>query len=174
MLTKKQALLIVYLIILAWFIILIVYPFLHESGHLLSAIICGGKAHGMRLGFLQASVSFSGDFNNFQLAIVHISGAILPYVIWLVFIISIPKNVHFILEGFKILFSGIVIGSMLPWIIIPILFELNKAPAGDDVTKFMGSVNTNGFLISSIFLAVIAFSIILFIKKLGNIKDIFK
>lgn len=174
MLTKKKVVFVVYLVLFAYLMTIIIYPFLHESGHLITATICGGKTNGIKLGFLQASAYFSGDFTNSQLFLIHISGAVFPLLIWLIYIISIPKNVYFALEGFKIVFSGTVIGSMLAWVVIPILFELNKAPAEDDVVKFMRLVNINGFLVSSIFLIITVFSVILFIKKLGNIKDILK
>lgn len=173
-LAKKKVLFVVYMFFLAFLIILLIYPFFHELGHLMSAKFFGGKINGMKLGFLQAKAFFQGTFNSFQSAIIHISGFALPFIIWLVFILIVPKKAHPLFESFKILFSGAVIGSMLAWIVIPILFEYKKAPIGEDVTKFMEEINVSGFWISGIFLIIFLFSIFLFMKKLGDIKDIFK
>lgn len=173
-LAKKKVLFIVHMIFLSCLIVLLIYPFFHELGHLMSAKFFGGRIYGMKLGFFQARAFFGGPFSSFQAAIIHISGFALPYIIWLVFILIVPKKAHPLFESFKILFSGAVIASMLPWIVIPILYEFNKAPVRDDVTKFMGKINVSGFWISGIFSIIFMLSVFLFMKKLGDIKDIFK
>jgi len=159
---------IIFKILLLW-IILIFYIILHEGGHLLMAFLFGGEITYFNINLINARMSYNGNFTMFQYSIIDLAGFGLPFLIWYVFISLIPLKVNnLIIKNIKV-YSGVVISTIIPWIIIPILQIFSKAPSGDDVTKFLIRSNLNNLLVSLIFLCLFLVSFYHWYKKSRHI-----
>lgn len=168
----KKLKLVVVLLCTASIFMLLVYPLLHESGHLLAAKVFGSKHSSIKLGIIQAWASFDGIFTQQQFSMIHIAGMVFTLLMWLIFIMLIPKESPWWFEPFKLVFSASVIGSLLVWVIVPVLYVYGKAPMGEDATKFTISTSWNGYAIGAVGLIVFVVSLILFIRK-NNFRKIF-
>ncbi len=119
------------------------YIFLHEGGHALTALLCGAKI--TQFSILEAYTGYNGGvFTPFSLSLFHIAGMLLPVFISIIYMFSYrikSKNVFY--RIFSFMFLIISVGSVLSWVIIPVLYLLNTAPQGDDVTNFLISSGLN-------------------------------
>ena len=70
---------------------------------------------------------------------INVSGALLPFLVWLVLIISSPKAVSPLVLWTRFIATTCTLCSLLAWVVIPILYLMNAAPAGDDVTAFLAN-----------------------------------
>ncbi|MFO7998839.1 MAG: M50 family metallopeptidase [Bacteroidales bacterium] len=144
--------------------LLYLYTFLHEGGHALVAMLYGGSIEKFALG-LDAHVRTSGAaFTPFGAALFQAAGAFLPLMI-LVIALAMYKNDHKSTHYhfFYGLFSLGIIGSMLAWIVIPVVALFSEPPAGDDVTKFLRTTGIHPLavtLVIAVLLAVILFWIV--------------
>ena len=77
-----------------------------------------------------------GELTQTQLALQAVSGASLPLLIWGIFMSLVPRNTSFIVGALKMISSITVINTLVPWIVIPVLFLYGNAPS-DDVTHFL-------------------------------------
>jgi len=129
---------------------MIVYSFLHELGHVLIGIIRGGKIAAFKIG-IGAYVSIIGaNYNSISLPLSNAFGVILPYLINVLIIPLYKNSMNIFIKIFIFFFTIAVSASLLPWIFIPFLYIKGKAPAGDDVTKFLDNSNISPWLLSSI------------------------
>jgi hypothetical protein len=115
------------------------YTVLHEGGHALAGLSFGGTVREIDVNFLNlgAHVNIGGSFSRIQQAVINVSGAALPFLVWLVLILALPKKGSPLVRWAKFIVSAGAICSLLAWVIIPILYIKNNAPAGDDVTRFL-------------------------------------
>lgn len=122
------------------------YTFLHEMGHAIIGILCGGKIEKIDLGF-NAHVSISNAaYNDFTLPLMNAGGVLLPLGMLSGLILIYKATVRHALYHFAYLFfSMFAVGSLLAWVIIPFL---SSPPLGDDVTNFLINSNIHPMLIS--------------------------
>ena len=165
--TTSSLLMRIFAALFAAFFVTFLYTFFHEGGHALVGIVCGGTLTGFNVNFfnLSAHVDLTGNFSAAQESIKSIAGALLPLVVWILFIGLAPKKANLMVELVKWVSSFGVAGSLLPWAIIPVLFKFGAAPAGDDVTAFLTHSHWNVYLVSTIFIAAIALVIGMFWMK---------
>ncbi len=154
-------------IIAGAFALLYVYTFLHEGGHALAGLLYGGSIEKFVLG-LNAHVRISGaDFTPFGAALFHVAGALLPLTT-LVIILGIynpgHKNTYY--HFFHGLFGFGIVGSLLAWIVIPVMAVFSEPPAGDDVTKFLQTTGIHPLMVTLASI-VLAASMLFWIIKLG-------
>lgn len=128
----------IFLLLFVGLFIVFIYTFLHESGHALVGLLSGGRITSFSVNFinLSAHVTVDGNLTPAQTIVMNLAGIFLPLLVWLVFILAVPKKANFALELVKFLGSIGFLGSLLPWIIFPLLFLAGKAP-GDDSTSFL-------------------------------------
>ncbi len=119
----------------------LVYTTLHEAGHALAGLAFGGRISEFDVNFfnLGAHVNIDGGFNRSQNAVINVSGAALPLLVWLVLILVLPKNDSPLVQWTKFITSAGTLCSLLAWVIIPFLYLKNTAPIGDDATKFIAN-----------------------------------
>ncbi|MFP4468469.1 MAG: M50 family metallopeptidase [Bacteroidales bacterium] len=141
-----------------------VYTFLHEGGHALVAMLYGGSIEKFVLG-LDAHVRTSGAaFTPFGAALFHAAGAFLPLMILVIALAMYKddhKSTHY--HFFYGLFSLGIIGSMLAWVVIPLVALFSEPPAGDDVTKFLRTTGIQPLAVTfviALLLAVMLFWIV--------------
>ncbi len=129
--------------------VILVYTFLHEVGHALAAWLAGGQVYTFNINFfnLGAQVSASHSAQIFS----SLAGMALPVLVWFGFILNAPRRGSPALEALKIVASAGVIGSMLAWVIIPLVYASGGAPVNDDVTRFLSLSGINPHLAAGVF-----------------------
>jgi len=152
------------------------YTILHEGGHALAGLAFGGRVEEFDVNFLNlgAHVRMTGGFSRFQNAVINVSGVGLPLLSWLVLMLLLPKQCSSPLQWTKFITSAGTLCSLLAWVIIPLLYLNNRAPAGDDVTKFIGN---SGLPPLSVAFTALAFFIggwMLFAQRFSGMKDVLR
>jgi len=113
-----------------------------------------------------------GNLTQSQLAVRAVAGAGLPLMIWTLFISLVPRKGSFILEVLKLLSSMQVVNTLLPWIALPILFVLGKAPS-DDVTNVLRYSQIPPLLLTFIALLLYLGGWTLFLSKINGLRNEF-
>ncbi len=133
--------------------VILVYTFLHEGGHALVAWLTGGTVYTFDINFfnLGAHVSTSPQVSRTAQIASSLAGMALPVLVWFGFILSAPRRGTPALEALKIVASAGVIGSMLAWVLIPLLYVGGGAPVNDDVTRFLSLSGVNPHLAAGLF-----------------------
>lgn len=146
------------------------YVLLHEGGHALAVIWFGGKLTVFELNFLTSSphISYTHNFSAIQRAIVAISGPLLPYVIFLIIVPLIKKITSPLWQVGLLAFSIGGMNSLLPAIVLPILFLVGKIGAGEDIGNFIYFSNLHPLLVSSFFLILFLFSL-WYLVRIGQV-----
>lgn len=153
---------------------MLIYPALHEFGHAVAAVIFGGRVHSIGITAFRAYARISGTFTPYERAVINVSGFAFPYILWFIFIITVPKECPPLVKGLKLYSSVSVIATTLPWIVIPFIYNMGKVPQTDDVTKFLRNSGASPAIVALVFLLIFTVSVVLFLKKIGNIKGIFE
>lgn len=159
---KKYALSVIISII----VYLFVYTFIHEMGHGLIGVFAGGHIDRLVLG-LNARVYISNaEYNRFSLPLMNIMGMLLPYFVFLVISVFYNKNNKYILyKVFHGIFVFGILGSMIPWVVIPIVSIFTIPPSGDDVTNFLNNSGLNPIIITIIGLLLFGLFLFVALKK---------
>jgi hypothetical protein len=163
----------VLLSLLVFLFVFFMYAFLHEAGHAIAGVLFGQSLTEFSVNFwnFNAHVGMTGGaLKQTQLAIRAVAGASLPLLIWAVFMTVVPRNATFILELLKLLSSMTVVNTLLPWIILPILFLFGKAPA-DDVTNFLLYSQITPIQLTVLALILYAAGWLLFLSKIAGLRN---
>ena len=108
------------------------YPFLHEFGHTIAAIVFGRQVCGFRL-FPIPSVMCEMDVTNkISIIVVGFSGMLLPYLLSL-----ISPRKHFWVWYLWLIISGICLLSFSVSIAGVILYATGSPMANEDITQIM-------------------------------------
>ena len=139
-----------------------IYIILHEGGHTLIAVLCGARI--TKFSILGAYMTYDGGtFTSITLSLFHIAGMLLPVLVSIVYMLTYRNKIKGMLYRiFSFISSLIPIGSILAWVIVPILYVSDKAPQNDDVTKFIDSSGLSPWAV--LLGAVVLFTCCLFIS----------
>lgn len=111
---------------------IIFYPFIHELGHIIATILVGGKYISFDiLPFPNVLCDVSG-LNYQSLAIIGLSGLLLPVIISLTFNFK-----TFYLWYAVLILKGISLLSMIISFVIALMYSFLKKVEGDDITKVL-------------------------------------
>ena len=138
----KEVFVIVKITLIGLFVTVVFYPLVHESGHLLFALITGGKF--ISLSWFPAPnvlCEMNAD-NTTSLAITSLAGMMFPILFLLPFYKS-KSNLRF---G-ALLMSGITVLSMLIGVSVAVLRFASTIIPNDDVTAF---INFTGWVMPTI------------------------
>jgi hypothetical protein len=134
----------VLLIKLIGFLILLLYAFLHESGHALVGLILGGTIEKFVIFSLNPYVRISGiAWTNASEALNNVAGVLLPLIVLLIALAFYRSRVEN--KYYHFFYALTCIGfcsSLIAWIMIPFVALFASPPAADDATKF---IYTTGF-----------------------------
>jgi hypothetical protein len=149
------------------------YTTLHEGGHALAGLVFGGRIREFDLNFfnLGAHVSIDGEFNRSQDAIINESGAGLPLLVWMVLILALPKKGSPLVQWTKFISTAGILCSLLAWIVIPLLYLQDRAPFGDDVTKFLFNTGLPPLGVAFGSLALFAGGWLLFAARIEGLRN---
>jgi len=154
--TNSNKSLSIFYLLLSAFSLIYIYTFLHESGHAIIGVISGGNIKEFVIGF-NARVKITGaNYNTITAPLGNAFGAFLPYIFALIVIYTYNEKIkNKIYHIFCFLISVMVPGSLIAWIIIPLLYYAGISPKGDDVTKFLNNSNIEPYLVALIALILI-------------------
>jgi hypothetical protein len=152
------------------------YTILHEGGHALAGLAFGGSVKEFDVNFLNmgAHVRMTGGFSRFQNAVINVSGVGLPLLSWLVLMLLLPKQCSPPLQWTKFITSAGTLCSLLAWVILPLLYLNNSAPAGDDVTKFIGNSGLPPLLVTFTALAFFIGGWTLFTQRFSGTREVLR
>src|SRR5690554_681114 len=104
---------IIYLVLISLFVILL-YTFIHESGHALAVILQGGTVLTFDINYLfsHPHISYTGLTTDSSRALVSISGLLFPYLIFVILIPFIHRIRAVLIKLVAVLFSIGVLGSL--------------------------------------------------------------
>lgn len=128
--------------ILAAFLEVIVYIFLHEGGHALVAVSCGAKITAFSIVGAFTS-STGGNYTQVTLSLLNIAGMAFPLIIsvcYMMFFFRKNRKGEFY-RIFSLFFTLTPAMSLLAWVIVPIAFMAGDTTNPDDVIQFL---NTSG------------------------------
>lgn len=154
-------------LLLSAMIAIVGYIFLHELGHMIVMLSAGAEICDFSI--LTAHVSaVGGNYTDVSDLWLHANGMLFPVILFLIYCVLYKKDSKSSLYCiFSYIAALLPTASMLAWVIIPFAYLQGKAPAGDDVTKFLHNWSqTFQPLIVSIFAIIgIGINVGLMIKK---------
>ena len=126
------------LLLLVAFFLVFLYTALHESGHALAGLISGGSVRQVNVNFfdLSAHAVLDGNFTRAQQALISVSGWALPALTYLAFLLLSRRSHEPLLAALRWVGGVCVLGSTLPWVVLPLVYLGGGRPA-DDVTSFL-------------------------------------
>lgn len=163
------------LVLFVFLFVFFLYTFLHEAGHAVAGLLFGQTLTEFNVNFwnLSAHVGLTGvDLTQTQLAVRSIAGVSLPLLVWILFILLVPRKASFVLESLKLISFLAVVNTLLVWIILPILFLFDKAPA-DDVVNFLNYSEMPPLLLSSLALILYVAGWALLLSKIDGLRNEF-
>ncbi len=145
---------------------LIVYIFLHESGHALVAVCCGAEIVSFQI--IGASVtSVGGTYTPFTESLRLLAGMALPLLVsacYMLFVYRNNKTGQFY-RIFSIFFSITPILSLLAWVLVPFAYLAGDTNASDDVIQFLNASALHPLLVVLLALVLLCGLMLLFWKK---------
>lgn len=152
---------------------LTIYTTLHEAGHAITGLWFGQELSGFNIRFwdLSAHVSLSGALSPAQSAVQSAAGAVVPTLVWAIFMGLTSRRVNLQLHLFRLIASFGILGSLTVWVLLP-LFRLSGGTfAGDDVTRFLQTSGIPPLVLSLISGALLLAGLGLLIRRAGGIKE---
>jgi len=161
------------MIIFGFLCTLVVYTFIHETGHAIAALIFGARITSFNANFLSLSphVGVDASFTTTQQAVFSLAGPLLPVLLLIVLLIVLPRQGNALTESFKMMAAFSTLGSMLPWIALPWLFLAGQRPS-DDVVSFLLSSGIYPPVVSAVASLSLAVSLAIFLGKVDGVKGI--
>ena len=170
---KKPAVLQAAVVIFLFVFTLILYTFVHESGHALLGLLFGGRLSSFSVNFwdFSAHAGLLGDFTEGQRSLISLAGVSLPLILWMLFLAFTTKKANPVLEWFKLVGSGCILNTLLVWIIVPFLYLAERAP-GDDSTSFLRTSGVPPLLVAGVALLIYIYGWVLLINRQEGFRGI--
>lgn len=172
-LTAKKSFQRICLLLLCTLFVTFIFTALHEGGHALAAVICGGTVSLIDVNIFNFSphVTYHGVFAPGQEALIAISGWALPLLSLLLFLILSRSGDEPLLLMIRWIGGLSVLGSTLPWVALPLIYMGGGRP-GDDVTRFLISSGLPPLPVALVFTVLVAAGIGLVIIERNRIGTI--
>lgn len=111
---------------------LLIYPLLHEGGHVLATLLLGGKCVEFRLLPLPYMVCDAGGIGTPELVAIGMSGILLPFLLS-----SVMYGKNFYIWFARLILRGITVLSLLIAVSVVILRKFGIIAQGDDITEIL-------------------------------------
>lgn len=148
-------------------IMLFLYTFLHELGHMVVMLLAGATI--MNFSIFTAHVSaVGGNYTNLLNMWMNANGAFFPLILSYIYMLLYKKDsTKSFYHIFSYMVSLVPISSMLAWVIIPFVYLQGNAPINDDVTKFLDVFceNYHPLIVSVAAVVFIGIGVVLMIRK---------
>ena len=136
--------------------VLLVYLFLYRAGRGLAAFFSGGMTAGERFTLLSPGAFSSGlsQYSDAQLSLISIAGMGLPLIVWFIWMVFSPRQGGTPLEAMKLVTSGAILVTLMPWVVIPLAFKDSQTMVSEDVSLFLVSSGIDARLAAGMFFVV--------------------
>jgi hypothetical protein len=170
--TRPWILMFLHILILFFILIfsILLYAFIHESGHAIPGLLFGGKIMSFSVG-VNAHVGMDGSFTPVQQAVFTLGGPLLPFLSAIIFLLSAPRRGNALLEWVKIFVATISITSLLGWVALPWFYLAGARPSDDSIT-FIVNTGIAPPLVSAGAALIFAGGLTVFLKRVGGVKGI--
>lgn len=148
--------------VVAIFIVVLAYAFFHEGGHALAVLAQGGQVTVFSLNFLSGSphIRYTGEISDMGRAIVSIAGPLVPILVWLPMVPFMAKLRQSLLQGILLLYSMAAISSLLPSIIMSLLYwQGSSVNPREDVVRFLQFSGADPLITAAALCALTIFSV---------------
>lgn len=132
MIPLKDYLKITLMTIIGFMCSLLIYPFLHEWGHALTAILLGGKCVAIHLFPSPYMVCDAADIGEFELVAIGLSGILFPLPVSFVLC-----GGNFYMWFARLILRGIIVLSLAISALIVALRNFGIVAQGDDITEIL-------------------------------------
>jgi hypothetical protein len=78
----------------------------------------------------------------------------LPLVLWLLWMVLSPRQGSTPLEAMKLVTSGAILVTLLPWVVIPLAFRDSQTMVSEDISLFLVSSGMDAHLVAGMFFVV--------------------
>lgn len=143
------------LVIPAALLVIPVYIFLHELGHLLVMVASGDKI--LSFSIFTASVSGAGGhFTPATQSLLDLAGMGLPLLLSLIYLLFFFKDGRkgTFFRFYSALFVLVPIMSLLAWVMVPVEYFLGQTAGADDVIHFLSHSSVHPILLMVLSLVV--------------------
>lgn len=146
---------------------LIIYVSIHEGAHALFAVLFGGTLTNFDINILNGfpHVQWAGDMSSTERAFISIAGPLVPYVLLLAGFFFVHKESNIMIRKTASFASIMILGSMLPNIILPVLYENGVDVSDEDIVQFASGMQMSGYMVSLIMVLLFILLFILVFKK---------
>lgn len=136
--------------------VIFAYTVVHELGHALAGLAFGGRVTWFNVSFfnLDAAVGLWGEFSAPQHAVISAAGVGLTLLVALAVLLLVPRRTGWFLQMLKLFTTTGVLGTLLVWILFPVLVFFGTVPGHDDSINFL---NHSGFHPLAVSLAAVLF-----------------
>ncbi len=119
---------------------IVAYSAVHEAGHALVAVANGARVDRFVVG-PDAHVAWSGgSFSATATSLSHAAGVLLPVLLLAVaLVVYRPQTRSDVYHALSFVLTACTIGSLLAWVVIPVVAAVGTPPPNDDVTRFLES-----------------------------------
>ena len=123
------------------------YILLHEGGHGLVEVLCGARITDFSI--LGAYMRYEGGvFSPLALSLFHAAGMLLPVLLSVVYMLAYrTERTGVFYRIFSFVSLLIPVGSLLAWVIVPVLYMAGQVPPDDDVTKLISSSGLSPWIV---------------------------
>ncbi len=160
--------------LISYIIVVYFYTLIHEGAHGLLAAAFGGKLTAFDINIFNGypHVSWVGELEPLHTAMISIAGPIAPFLVFMILMAFISKNSNLFIQKIMFFYALIITGSLVPNIIIPLLYEKGAEVKNEDISKFIVSTGISGYIVTVLTSILFIFAVLL-IRKRINIRAAF-
>ena len=147
--------------------VLIIYPFLHESGHSLAILLLGGNVKSFNILPVPYVLCQMNEYNKIDFFIVGFSGMLLPYLISF----FIQKR-NFGVCYLRIALRLICLISFVFGIVSAYLYQKGSGIKNDDITIILQNAPEYSILSFVLLILLSIITVVLFLKDISRLKKL--
>lgn len=138
--------------------VIFIYTLLHEGGHAIAVLLLGARVTAFDLNFITGSphVGWEGLVTPAGRAFIAVSGPVFPVLVWLLSLSLLRWKKAVAVRLGLFVASIMVISSLLPQIISPVLYMRGLDLRGEDIVGFIIYSGLHPLVVSGVFAIVVA------------------
>jgi len=144
--------------VVAGLAVILIYTLLHEGGHAIAALLVGARITAFDVNFVTGSphVAWEGFVKPAGRAFIAVSGPVFPVIVWLLSLSILRWHKAVAVRLGLFVASLMVISSLLPQVIIPVLYMRGLDLRGEDIVGFIIYSGLHPLVVSGLFALLVA------------------